>query len=358
MVFTAAPRQNSPISESTSASGGSDAASRAAASSAPNLPNSRGLLRRVEAGQDRTVRFACSIVTAGLQGGKRRRCASASWSSAITPKPTRQHPFRLRVEQHDGRDRGAAEPELRGTSVVRRPPRASPPAPRRSATPPARRGRGGIAEGAQQRAEHPAAGAAGMAEIDEPVALAEPSRAPGRGPPPGARPTRAAWRARPPDAFSGVVHVPASPRPCGGRRRRRWRPSLQRLPLQAQIRGHVLRGGIEDRRGAGLLQRACAVSPDAFRRGPLVRDRLRGLLCGVRCPALPRSVAVAVEVPAERRTVLPPLAPDPGSRDTRTAIRRPRAGAAAPGAASSAQIADHRVFRRVFRGARHHSPRL
>ena len=133
----------------------------------------------------------------------------------------RQHPFGPRVEQHHGRDRGPGKPEFFGRARCRARPRASLRAPRRTSTPPARRGRGG------SRTRAAAARTPGTPHSRHvPDRSGRSARRAGRAPqfvPRAARRTRAAWRARRPGA-SGCSRAPASPTRYGGRRRRRPPP--------------------------------------------------------------------------------------------------------------------------------------
>ena len=97
---------------------------------------------------------------------------SASWSSARTPKPTGSDLLRRRVEEHDRRERGAGKTEPFGLALVGH---GLGPALEGFARHRDREHVEAVAERerTEQRAEHPAAGAGGVAQVDQPVALPE-----------------------------------------------------------------------------------------------------------------------------------------------------------------------------------------
>ena len=148
-------------------------------------------------------------------------------------------------------------------------------------------------EGPQQRAEHLASGAACVAEIDQPVALAEPGQRRGHVRPALVRPEPLRQGAD--RAFQRVVEV--------GRRPDRapegvgeGSGALQGFLLQAQIGRHLFQARIENRRRPRFLQLAAHLQDALRRRLCAAAGRRRGR----RRRLLRFLLPVAIEVPAER----------------------------------------------------------
>ena len=246
---------------------------------------------------------------------------SAISSSAMTPKPTGMTRL-VAVSNSTSAGTGESPRPSRPRARCRPPPRASL---QRFA-----RERDGehveavaLDEGAEQRPEHLAARAAGVAEIDQPVAIAEAGERLAPFLASLVRPDLLGERAdRAPER---VVQFRRRP-DCAPERVGKGRGPLQRLLLEAQVGGHVLGRGIEDRFGPRLLQRL-AHRFDPFRGGLRGAGRGGGGRAGA---GSARSgffhLAVAVEMPAEGYpgAFIPAPGP-PFSARRRRAQRRPDA---------------------------------